>query len=91
MWSIKGSTNTMADAISQLDFSPNTHLALKTDQKNWMILSKCWCAVETSHKNSSKKYTMDINHVFANLSDKEEMYPLTVSEIAEEQIKDQVL
>ena len=34
---------------------------------------------------------MDLNHVFANHSDKEEIYPLTVSEIAEEQTKDKGL
>ena len=34
---------------------------------------------------------MDLNHVFANHSDKEEIYPLTVSEIAEEQTKDKSL
>ena len=34
---------------------------------------------------------MDLNHVFANCSDKEEIYPLTVSEIAEEQTKDKGL
>ena len=31
---------------------------------------------------------MDLNHVFSNRSDKEKIYPLTVSEIAEEQTKD---
>ena len=34
---------------------------------------------------------MDLNHVFANRSDKEDIYPLTVSEIAEEQLKDKSL
>ena len=34
---------------------------------------------------------MDLIHVFANRSDKEEIYPLTVNEIAEEQIKDKYL
>ena len=34
---------------------------------------------------------MNLNHVFANHSDKEEIYPLTVSEIAEEQTKDKSL
>ena len=32
--------------------------------------------------------TMDLNHVFSSFSDKEEIYPLKVSEIAEEQTKD---
>ena len=34
---------------------------------------------------------MDINYVFANRSDEEEMCPLTISEIAEEQLKDKAL
>ena len=34
---------------------------------------------------------MDWNYVFANHSDKKEIYPLTVSEIAEEQINDKSL
>ena len=34
---------------------------------------------------------MDLNHVFANCSGEEEIYPLTVSEIAEEQTKDKGL
>ena len=35
--------------------------------------------------------TMDLNHIFATRSDEEEIYPLTVSEIAEEQTKDRSL
>ncbi len=34
---------------------------------------------------------MDLIHVFANRSDKDEIYPSTVNEIAEEQIKDKGL
>jgi len=34
---------------------------------------------------------MNLNHVFANRSDNEEIYSLTVSEIAEEQTKDKGL
>ena len=87
-----GEHNTLADAISRLVFSPKAHLLKKTDKKKWMILTKHWCAVAAdSHKNSSKKHTMDLNQVFANLSDKEDIYPLTVREIAEEQIKDKDL
>ena len=44
-----------------------------------MILTKGWCAViADSHKNSSEEHTMDLNQVFANCSDKEHIYPLTV-------------
>ena len=57
-----------------------------------MILKKRWCAVAAdSHKNSSKEHTMDLNQILANRSDKEDIYPLTVREIAEEQIKDKDL
>ena len=57
-----------------------------------MILTKQWCAVAADlHKNISKKYTVDLNQVFANRSDKEDIYPLTFREIAEEQIKDKYL
>ena len=73
-------------------FSLKAHLINKTDKKNWMILTKRWCAVAAdSHKNSSKENNMDLNQVFANRSDKEDIYPLTVREIAEEQIKDKGL
>ena len=34
---------------------------------------------------------MNLIHVFANRSDKEEIYPLTVNGIAQEQIKDKGL
>ena len=34
---------------------------------------------------------MDLNHVFSNHSEEEEIYPLTVSEISEEQTKDKSL
>ena len=76
--------NTVADAILRLDFLPKADQ--KTDQKNWMILAKRWCAVADTHtiKSSNIYSTMNLNHEFANCSDKEEIYPLTVSEIAEE-------
>ena len=88
---IKGEHNTVADAISRLDFSLKVHLINKLDKKNWMILTKRWCAVAAdSHKNSSKEHIMDINQVFPNYNDEEDIYPLTVREIAEEQIKDKI-
>ena len=57
---ITGEHNTIADAISRLDFSPKAHLINETDKKNWMILTKHWCAVAAdSHKNSSEEHTMN--------------------------------
>ena len=86
---IKGKDNTVADATLGLDFSPIAHP--ETDKKNWMTLTKPWCAVSNSHNINSKSSTMDLLHVCANHSDKEEIYPLTVSEIAEQQAKDKGL
>ena len=80
----------MADAISRLEFSPIENPSLNTDKQNWMILPKRWCAIEQSAQQD-KEQNMDLNYVFANRSDKEEICPLTFSEIAEEQLKDKAL
>ena len=79
---IKGEMNTVADAISRLDFTPKAETK-NSNQKNWMMLTKCWCAFSTHTIQSNRiNSTMDLNHVFANGSDKEEIYPLTVNEIS---------
>ncbi len=80
--------NTVEDAISRLDFTPKAETK-NLDQKNWMMLTKRWCAFSThTIQGTSMNSTMDLNHVFANRSVKNEIHPLTVSEIAEEQTKD---
>ena len=85
---IKAEQNTVAYTISRLDFSPKAETK-NLDQKNWMILTKRWCAFSThTIKGNSINSTMDLNHVFANHSVEEEIYPLTVSESAEERTKD---
>ena len=55
-----------------------------------MILTKKWCAIEQCAQPESEQ-NMDINYVFTNCSDEEEIYPLTISEIAEEPLKDTAL
>ena len=48
-----------------------------------MTFSKCWCEYNEAHNNSTDKHhNYSINNVFANHSDEEEIYPLTVKEIA---------
>jgi hypothetical protein len=85
---IKGIDNTVADAISRLDFSPP---ALKT-QQNWMTFTKRWCRVDSdTHTNSAKQHLESMNYVFANRSDDDDIYPITVREIAEEQKKDKTI
>ena len=79
---IKGIHNTVSDAISWLEFSPKTNPSLNTDKQNWMILTKNWCAIDQFAEPESEQ-NMDINYVFANCSDEENIFPLTISEISE--------
>ena len=84
--SINGIHNTMTDAISRLEFSPKINPTLNTDKQNWMILTKNLGAIEQFAQPENEQ-NMDINHVFASRSDEEDIFPLTISEIAEEQLK----
>ena len=87
---IKGIHNTVADAISRLEFSPKINPSLITDKQNWMIPTENWCAIDQFARPENEQ-NMDINYVFANHSYEEEIFPLTISEIAEEQLKDKAL
>jgi hypothetical protein len=55
-----------------------------------MILTKKWCKIEHFAEPESEQ-NMDVNYVFATNSDEEEIFPLTISEIAEEQLEDKAL
>ena len=86
---IKGIDNTIADAISRLDFTPP---AKQSENQNWMTFTKRWCNIENDAQNfSTKQHLESMNYVFANRSDDDEIYPLTVKEIAQEQKKDKSL
>jgi hypothetical protein len=95
---IKGIHNTVADAISRLEYDPsvnqtadNYHLTkirsfTSRQRQNLMKVSKHWCNLEIDiHKPE------DFNFTFANHGEEEEIYPLTTIEIAEAQRKDQEL
>jgi hypothetical protein len=83
---IKGTNNTVADAISQLEYvSPDTPSKDAIISQNWMTFSKCWCKYKLTHNNSTDKHNYSMNSVFANSSKEEEIYPLTVKEIAKAQ------
>jgi hypothetical protein len=97
---IKGIHNTIADAISWLEYDPrvnqtaeNYHLtkvkrrSFKSSQRqSWMTVSKHWCnlGIDTNKLE-------DLNFAFANHGEEDEIYPLTTIEIAETQHKDQEL
>jgi hypothetical protein len=82
---IKGIHNTVADAISRLDFSP-----VQDDRANWMTFTQHWC-----HHTMQEKQTItdqhQMNMVFANRCEEDVIYPLTVKEIALAQEDDIVL
>jgi hypothetical protein len=88
---IKGIDNTVADAISRLDFTPVPPSSQK-EQQNWMTFTKCWCALEKdTHEFSEQQHLTSMSQVFANHSEDEEIFPITVKEIADEQHKDKSL
>ena len=63
---IKGIHNTVADAISRLDYAGPS-----TDPKaSWMTLTKCWCyynmKADRNREQSSKAHELSMNFVFAN-------------------------
>jgi hypothetical protein len=76
---IKGIHNTVADAISRLDFGP-----VKDEKAIWMTFKKCWCHYTMHAPNAESPYDHQeqINILFANGSKEHVIYPLAVKEIA---------
>ena len=85
---INGIHNTVADAISRLDFGP-----VQDEKANWMTFTKCWChyTMHAPTEESIINHQHQINMVFANRSKENVIYPLTVKEIAQAQEDDLVL
>ena len=75
---IKGIHNKVADAISRLDFGP-----VQVEKANWMMFTKCWChyTMHAPPVESSTNQQHQTNKVFANRSDEDVIYPLTLKEI----------
>ncbi len=93
---IKGIHNTVADAISRLEYDPKlnktneyTHAMLSVEPEElsaqrWKSFAHHWRSYnETS--TPMQAYCFHMNEVFANCSDEDEIYPLTTVEIAEAQ------
>eukprot|EP00804_Cyclotella_cryptica_P016192 CCRYP_005685-RA/>CCRYP_005685-RA protein AED:0.45 eAED:0.81 QI:0/0/0/1/0.5/0.33/3/0/553 len=84
---IKGIHNTVADAISRLDYGPVTD-----DRSTWMTFAQCWCYHNNSQPEASLASTQEsMNQVFANRNEEDSIYPLTTREIAEAQQEDESL
>ena len=99
---IKGIHNLVADAISWLDYNPKVNLASKFNYSTfgvpakgetivkWKTFSKLWrCYNENNPNNESQE--CNLNEVFANHSEEEEIFPPTTPEIAEAQKADSKL
>ncbi len=92
---IKGIHNTVANAISRLEYDPSVNQTAEnyymtkvrsfqsSRRQNWMTVSKHWCNL-----NIDTHQTKDLNFAFANHGEEEEIYPLTTIEIAQAQRKD---
>eukprot|EP00804_Cyclotella_cryptica_P011364 CCRYP_016036-RA/>CCRYP_016036-RA protein AED:0.17 eAED:0.17 QI:0/-1/0/1/-1/1/1/0/275 len=84
---IKGIHNTVADAISRLDYGP-----VANDRSTWMTFAQCWCHHNMTQPESSLATTKEsMNKVFANGNEEDSIYPLTTREIVEAQQEDDSL
>ena len=86
---IKDIHNTIGDAISRLEYDPSinrTANSQSVQKQKWMTVSKHWCKVETDDTTKHE----DLNLVFATHREEDEIYPLTIIEIAEAQKKDHI-
>ena len=97
---IKGIHNTVADAISRLEYDPsinqtaeNYHMmkvkkrsSKRSQRQSWMTVSKHWCNLEIDTNKHE-----DLNFAFANNREEDKIYPLTTIEIIESHRKDQEL
>jgi hypothetical protein len=96
---IKGIHNTVADAISRLEYNPSLNLTNEYNHAmhgmpmkepahhKWNTFSKHRCSYNETSNQSSTKYC-HLNEVFANRSEDDKIYPLTVAEVAEAQKAD---
>ncbi len=97
---IKGIYNTIADAISRLEYDPSVNQTAQSyhmtkvkkrsskcsQRQSWMTVSKYWCNLEIDTDKHK-----DLNFAFANYGEEDEIYPLTTIEIAKAHCKDHEL
>jgi hypothetical protein len=96
---IKGIHNTVADVILQLEYDPKlnktneyTHAMLEVETEElsiqqWRLFGHHWHSYN-KHSMPMQAYCFHMNEVFANHSEEDEIYPLTLEEIAETQRAD---
>ncbi len=98
---IKDIHNTVADAVSRLEYDPSVNRTAESfyttkvrnnsrQRQCWMTVSKQWCKLDVDSDNLDS-YTDkqdNWNLVFAHHKEEDEIYPLTLTEIADAQRKD---
>jgi hypothetical protein len=102
---IKGIHNIVADAVLRLEYDPIVNQSAESfhttkvrnkkscQRQNWMTVSKNWWKLDIDSDNLDS-YTDrhdDWNLVFAHHKEEDKIYPLTLTEIADAQCKDQDL
>jgi hypothetical protein len=99
---IKGIHNSVADAISQLDYNPKVNPTSEFNYSTfsvpakgetttqWKTFSKLWRSYN-EHNPDNTSQECNLNIIFANHSKEEEIYPLTTPEIANAQKADSKL
>ena len=80
---IKGIDNTVADALSRLEYNP-----VKDTNQNWMMFTKSWHFYMQEAPLEPPDYEDSMNFVFANTQEEDGIYPLTTAEIAAAQETD---
>ncbi len=99
---IKGIHNIVADAVSWLEYDPSVNQTAESfhtmkvrnnsrQRQCWMTVSKKWCKldIDSDNLNSHTDKHNDWNIVFAHHEEEDKIYPLTLTEIADAQHKDQ--
>ncbi len=100
---LKGIYNTVADAISRLDYDPKvnstneynhaTHgMSIKeVTSQRWLMCLKLWSCYNEAQEDSDETNIIQLNEVFTNHSEDNNIYPLTVTEIVDAQQADNKL
>ncbi len=96
---IKGIHNIVADVILWLEYDPSVYHTAESyfvtkvnksskcsQRQNWMAIAKHWCELELDTNKHE-----DLNLMFANHREEDEIYPLTTIEIAKTQKNNQEL
>ncbi len=100
----KGIHNTVVDTVSWLEYDPSVNQTAESfhmtkvrnnsrQRQCWMTVSKKWCKLDIDSDNLDS-YTDKHNDwkiVFVHHEEEDKIYPLTLTEIADAQHKDQEL